>query len=564
MRLLARLLLRPPLLALAWLLVWLRGRRLGRTGVLVLRLGRRDRESLPLGRLADLEAVAVSERVRAIVVYIDGLSGGWAGLQEWRAALERLKDQGKHVAVWVEQPGTAAYSLACIGDHVVMPPLGELALVGVAGRLSFFGGALERHGVRFELEAAGEYKSYGETFTRTHPTPENREAVRALVEDLHDGVLEGIHRHRGLEREHLQALVEQAPLTADEALEAGLIDQIGFEEVLDEWLTEKLDGEPRRLSARSATRVQGWVRTLESALSGEPVIAVVHLKGPVVMDDRATRGRQAISARRTVPDLKALRERDRVRAVVLAVDSPGGSALASDLIWREVELLNRAKPVVACFGDTAASGGYYLAAAASEIVARPGTLTGSIGVVGGKMVVGPALGRHGVHAEWVAAGPNASIHASDRPFSPEQRQRFRAVLRRTYELFIQRVAAGRRRPEEAVEPYARGRVWTGRAAVEHGLVDHLGGLADALVRARRLAGLSPAQPWRRTDLEHKPRTSMLGRLVPELARLRALGSWGLAIPGLSPEAQLLADHPGQPLALAPVGVEFSHSPSESP
>ncbi len=550
MRWLVWLLFRPFCLLLAWFLGRVQQRRLGRAGVLELHLGRFEREGVALEKLADFEAAACHPRVRGVLLHLDTPTLGWAGLQEWQAVLERLKDQGKLLVAWVESPSTAAYTLAAVCDRVVLPPLGEVGLVGVAGQLRFLGGALERLGLAFELEAAGEYKSYGESFTRTYATPENREATRALVDGLHQEVLETVARHRRKTVEEVQALVERAPLTAKEALEAGLVDEIAYEDGLNDWLESQLDAKPRRVNARSMTRVTGWIRALESVGAGEPLVAVVHLKGAVVISAKGQRGRSVIASRVTVPALRELREDERIEAVVLAVDSPGGSALASDLIWREVELLTRTKPVVAWFGDTAASGGYYLAAAASEILARPGTLTGSIGVVGGKLVVGKALASVGVHSEFVAAGPNAALYNPDRPFTPRQRARFRAVLQSTYDTFVQRVAAGRRKPEAAVEPYARGRVWTGRDALEHGLVDALGGLSDALLRARRLAGMTPGAPWRRLDLSFRPKSSVFSRLAPELLRVQAL------MPQLPVEAQLLQDHPGEPLALSGLSLTF--------
>jgi protease IV len=550
MRWLAWLLVRPPCLVLAWSLEIVQRRRLGRAGILELHLGRHEREGVALDRLADFETAARHPRVRGVLLHLDTPALGWAGLQEWQAVLERLKDQGKLLVAWVEAPTTAAYTLASVCDRIVLPPLGEVGLVGVAGQLRFLGGALNRLGLAFELEAAGEYKSYGESFTRTYATPENREATRALIDGLHQEVLETVARHRLMTVAEVQALVERAPLTAEEALEAGLVDEIAYEDGLNDWLAEQLDCKPRRVSARSATRLHGWIRALESVGAGEPLVVVVHLRGAVVISDKGHRGRTVIASRATVPALEQLREDPRVKAVVLAVDSPGGSALASDLIWREVELLTRSKPVVAWFGDTAASGGYYLAAAASEILARPSTLTGSIGVVGGKLVVGKALATVGVHSEWVGAGPNAALYNPDRPFTPSQRERFRKVLQRTYDTFVQRVAAGRRRPEAAVEPFARGRVWTGRAALEHGLVDALGGLSDAILRARRLSGLTPGAPWRRMDLSFRPRRNLVSRLAPELLQLQAL------VPQLPLEAQLLSDHPGEPLALSGLSLTF--------
>jgi protease-4 len=288
---------------------------------------------------------------------------------------------------------------------------------------------------------------------------------------------------------------------------------------------------------------------------GGAVVAVLHLEGSIVMDDSggfAGRSRPMIRARKVLPMLQELREDERVGAVVLHVNSPGGSALASDLLWREVGLLAKAKPVIASFADVAASGGYYLSAPVAEIFARSATLTGSIGVVGGKLVIGEGLRKVGVFSQTVTAASNATVFSPNRVFSDEQRVRFRQSLQRFYDGFVERVAEGRNVAFADVEPHCRGRVWTGRQAKERGLVDRRGDLQDAVERARVLAGLD-ALNFVRWDLPgHK--VSMVERAVA--GRLGAVGASLLGMVGMGPVAEVFAAHPGEPLAVLPFEVDW--------
>ena len=242
--------------------------------------------------------------------------------------------------------------------------------------------------------------------------------------------------------------------------------------------------------------------------------------------------------------------------MVIAIDSPGGSAMASDIIWRSVELLKREKPVVAALGNVAASGGYYIASGASEIIARPSTLTGSIGVVGGKLVLGPALGKLGVSTHVIARGKNVGVDSVWKPFDDEQRARFRARLKSTYDLFLRRVSAGRRKPVSAIEPVAEGRVWTGRDAESGGLVDHLGGLEHAMARARQMAGLRTAQEWRRLDVVVQPQG---GRLQQFVRRMVSEGAGIRYAEGPLSALEVLANHPDEAMALMPMEIDLGAS-----
>jgi protease-4 len=507
-----------------------------------------------------LGRIALAPHVVGVLLRVSAPPGGWAACQDLREAIEALRDAGKCVYAWLESPGNAAMWLAAGCDRVFLLRTGEVGLLGVGAELTFFGAALERFGLKADFVAAGAYKSFGESYTRSFASVANREAMGAIVADLHGQLLQGIAAGRGLTAEALAELVARAPLSAEEAADAGLVDQLAYTDELERWIEERHGEGSRLVSVDTWARLDGLCSWTDTWGAKDDAVVVLHLEGAIVMDDR--RAGTLIRARKVASILRGLREDDRVRAVVLHVNSPGGSALASDVIWREVELLQREKPVVAAFGDVAASGGYYLAAPVAEIVARPGTLTGSIGVFGGKLVAREGLRRLGVHAETVAAAPNTGVYSPTQAFTDAQRERFRGSMQRVYDGFVDRVAAGRRRPVDAVEPHCRGRVWTGQAALERGLVDRIGGIDVAVERARSLAGLSP-HDCRRLDASVQPARSMLSRAVADAMRAAApMGVLAFAeklvgrvAGGAVPVLQLVAEHEAQPLALLPFVVD---------
>ncbi|MCB9758642.1 MAG: S49 family peptidase [Alphaproteobacteria bacterium] len=554
-RALLRWLSRPFTYPLAALLTLFMRARVGRAGVVELSID--QHLDHPLQVLDALERLLRLTRARGLVLHLDLLAWGWATLEEWREGLVRLRDQGVLVVVVADSLDNRGMFLASAADRVLLPPLGEVAAVGVGGRMTFFGPALERLGVVADIESAGAFKSFGETYTRSHASAENREAVYALVDDLHAGLVAAISEGRGKTPEETQALIDRSPMAAEEALAAGLIDKVGYDDALDELLEELLGEQSRRVGVGSLAFAFRWATRLNGLFPRDPIIAVVHISGPVTSGLEPSRGNPRISPPEVTPVLRAMRDQPNVAAVVLSVQSPGGSALASDLIWREVELLVREKPVVAHFSDVAASGGYYLAAPANEIVARPGSITGSIGVVGGKLVVGKAAGSLGIHVESFERGRNVGMYLPDTTFDPWQRARFRARLQHTYHEFVRRVAAGRKRPYGSVEEVAQGRVWSGRRAVEAGLVDHLGGLREAIDRARALSGIRPAQAFRRADLVVQPPRPLWMRLLPGVGA--SVGGWAARLAQLvklPAAAELLIEHPEQPLAVMPFEVEL--------
>jgi protease-4 len=504
----------------------------------------------PLPSEACLRALA-DAGVGGVHLHLVSVHAGWASLEGVHAALLALREAGVTVVAELEGTGNAEVYVASAATRVVVRPASHVQLVGVGASLRFGGEALERLGVRVDVESAGAYKSLGEAFTRRFASAENREATRALVDDLQDLLEEGIATGRGRSRAQVADWLAQSPLAAEDAVARGLADAAAYPDEVIAWWKERLGREARRVElARWWKRRRARDAAL-ARLRGGGRVVVVHLFGNVVEGDGQP-GTPSIAPNPVVEAIDALREDDGVRAVVLHVKSPGGSAAASDLIWRAVHRLAETRPLVAVFGDVAASGGYYVAAPARWIVARAGTLTGSIGVVGGKLVLGGAAEKAGVHTEILLGAPMAGIWSVNRPFSDEERARFRQTLRDTYAAFLDRVSRGRGRPVDALEPLARGRVWTGARAREVGLVDAIGGVHEGVAKAAELAGLVR---WRREDVHVGPVTGLLQKVVRRLTGggedpASALVARVCARLGIGPGLRQVAERPGEPLALA--------------
>lgn len=511
--------------------------------LLELRVGARS----PLPPPHVLRTLAQGADVRGVWLKVERLvlEGGQATLQEAAEALAAVRDSGHLVLAEFDHVGNAELLLAAACTRAWVRPGAQVFCVGLGTTMRFYGALLARFGVGFEVEAVGEYKSFGETFARGFASAANREAVHTLVEDLAQEWIDLQVRLRPtVGAEALRAAVADAPLSADDAVARGLFTAARYpDEVAAE--VEALVGKEPRVVPFGAWYTQ-WRReqALQRWIAGDAAIPVVFLDGAVT-DGRGNPGPATIATVPVVAALDALREHDGVRAVVLRVNSPGGSAPASDLIWRAVERLAQAKPVVASFGDVSASGGVYLSASATEVVCHPASITGSIGVIAGKPVLRGAMEQQGVHSEDVLTGPQAGLF-TETAFSPEGRRHLRAGLEATYQTFVSRVATGRKRPVEAIEPHARGRVWSGRRAAELGLVDRLGGLRVAQERAAELVG---ASSWRAWEVRPLPRGGFAQRLLRQLATT-AVPELRL-LPSLPAGAALLAERPGEALALWP-------------
>ncbi len=454
--------------------------------------------------VAAIRRAAEDDRVAALIARVQ-LSAAPAGpVQELRAAIIAFSEAKPSLA-WAETyPGTMSYYLASAFREVWMQPSGTVGLVGFATNALFLRDALDKAGIQAQFIARGEYKSAANLFTDQSYTDAHREADERLIESLHEQVLAGVAAARHLEAADIDALADKAPLLRDDAVAGRLVDRIGFRDEAYARIAELSgaaavspddpDAPPRLYLSRYARATAPGATPSLPGRKAKPTIAVVTLAGPIV-SGRGGRQLSPLGTSSAGGDTiaAALRQAgadDDVSAVVLRVDSPGGSVTGSETIWREVVRLREAgKPVVASMGAVAASGGYYVSMAADAIVANAGTLTGSIGVVTGKFIARELKARLGIGSDSVRTNANANAWSANAPFTDEQHAHVEAEADLFYADFVQRVGDGRNMSVEAVDAVARGRVWTGADALARGLVDELGGLQTAIDRAKVLAGL---------------------------------------------------------------------------
>lgn len=428
-------------------------------------------------------------RVQGVVLHVRNLDAGWAVLEELRAEIRRFEEGGGRVVVYLAEADSRGYYLASAATSILATPLATVGVTGVRNRVDFLKDALGRIGVRAEVVAVSPYKSAGDTFTRASFSPEAGEQAQRLVRNRYETLVDAIAEGRCLSPEETRERIDGAPYPAREAVEAGLLDGACYEDELSEKLGE--DGRRARIAvwrvARKALRMPYRERARRR-------VGVVSLSGTIVRG-RSRRlpvpvplfGGEQAGSESVVGALRVAEKDRRVAAVLFHVDSRGGDALASDLIWREVERVREKKPVVVLMGEAAASGGYYVSAAADRIVARRNTITGSIGVITIRPVATDLYGKLGVNPVAVQQGARAGILDPTRHPSEDEIEVLRHQISSIYDEFKDRVSRGRKLPPEEIEPLAGGRVWTGREAEERGLVDAIGGYHDALQEARRLA-----------------------------------------------------------------------------
>jgi protease-4 len=460
-----------------------------------------------------LDKAAGDERVAGVLLSVESPTLGRGRSDELRAAVGRVRRAGKPVAAVFVGGAPAAYAVAAACDTVAMPPASTLEITGVRAETMFFKAMLDRLGVDAEILQVGEFKGAGEPFTRTSMSPALRQQYEAFIGDLYEQLVEQVAADRKLEPGLVRELIDTGVFTAAAAQEAKLIDAVQYEDEAITALAARAGIEQPKISRDYAERkidddfsgLGGLVKLTElfsgqrkSTAAGKGKrVAIIHVAG-AIREGKSTDDLVMGGAADSTTIVKAIREAaadEKVAAIVLRIDSPGGSALASDLIWREAE--RTTKPVVASLSDIAASGGYYIAVAADRIVAAPGTLTGSIGVVGGKLAVGGALEKVGVHTDVVSRGKNAGWLSMNEKFSAGERQAFLGTMKDVYRLFTGKVAAGRKLDQAKVESLAEGRVYTGRQALEAGLVDRLGTLDDAIDEAKKLAAIDPDEKLER-------------------------------------------------------------------
>ncbi len=454
----------------------------------VLRSGRP--RPLVLHDLSDLiDAMRTDARVRGIVLTIKSLGAGMATATSLRALLMRLRAANKEIVVHLPLGGdTKELYVASAASKIFVGPQATLAPLGFATSVRYIKGALAKAGLVPQIVARGEYKSAGEQLVRDTMSDAQREQLEAIQEVFYAQLLLAIGEGRKVDREAARAIVDGAPYRAERAIEVGLVDGAAYEDELPAKIAGEGGGRATLVSAqRYLARVR---RARLPAIRLPSVVGVIPVHGAI--SSQGFMGGSGLGGGATDESLiaivRAARANRRVKSVVLHVDSPGGSALASDRIHHEIEQLAKEKPVVACFANVAASGGYYVAAPAHEIVAQPTTITGSIGVVAARIVLEPLLKRIGVVTETVKRGVRSDMLDPARALTDDERGALGRELDGMYRAFVSIVARGRDQSIEAIEKVAEGRVWSGAAASGKRLVDTLGGFEEALASARRRAG----------------------------------------------------------------------------
>ena len=442
--------------------------------------------ALTVGAYVDLIRKAThDERIEQIVLRPGALgTAPRARVQELRAALAGFRAAGKRVTAYLEQGGLQAYYLATAADRIILMPTAQLDVAGLASYDVFLRGTFDLIGTEPDFVHVGKYKTAVNTYTEKTWTPPHREMSESLLQAQFDELVAGIVEGRRKTADEVRALIDQGPFLPEEAVRVGLVDDLAYDDQLDD-LSEPV---PSSTTSAVEYRDVSWASVGKTPRTR---IAVIHASGVITEGDSRNDpvNGAVLGSDSFIKDLRTARD-SGLKAIVVRIDSPGGSAQAADLMWREMMISKSARlPLIVSMGDLAASGGYYMAVAGDAIVAQPSTLTGSIGVYSGKFAIAGTLAKLGVHQEALSLGRFAEMTSGLRTFTPEERTKMTESVQAVYDTFIERVAEGRRKAPDEVDQVAQGRVWTGRQALAHGLVDTLGGLTDAVAIAKARAGV---------------------------------------------------------------------------
>ena len=450
----------------------------------------------------------VDNRIKVILLDINMSSAGMGKAEEIRDAIADFRSSGKPVYAYLEYGTDKEYYIATACNKIYVAPPGELFINGFAANVMFFRGSLDKLGIYPDMVQIGKYKTAVETFTRKDMSDANREFINSLLDDLFNRYVDAIAKARNKSAADVRALIDDAPYSAAKAKELGLIDGVAYHDEIEKELKARLgykDSDELRMVKGSEYSA---VEPESLGLNKGERIAVIYATGDIGSgkSNEGPTGDQSIGSDTLAKAINDARDDKSIKAIVIRVDSPGGSGLASDIIWHAVEAAKAKKPVVISMSDVAASGGYYIAAGANKIIAQPSTITGSIGVFAGKPVMKGFYDWLGLSNEYILRGKNAGMFRETEQFSPTERAKFEDWIKNTYyNDFVPKVAKGRNKDAAYIDSIAQGRVWTGAQGRERGLVDEFGGLDRAVEVAKELAKIPKDKGVHRVILPY-PRT----------------------------------------------------------
>ena len=466
------------------------------------------------GLVMQFKKAKVDKRIKAILLDVNMSGVGWGKAEEIRDAIADFRTSGKPVYAYLEFGLNKEYYIATACDKVYVPPPGSLFINGLAADVMFFRGSLDKLGIYPDIYRIGKYKSVGDMFTEKQMTDAHREYINSMLDDLFNRYVNTIAKDRHKTPDEVRALIDNAPYDADQAKAAGLIDDALYRDQVENEL-KKLLGQKESEPLVAVRGVDYRDVAPESlGLNKGERIAVIYASGDIGSgsSQNSPSGDQSIGSDTVAKALNDAAADKSIKAIVLRVDSPGGSGLASDIIWRAVDMANQKKPVVVSMSDVAASGGYYISASASKIIAQPSTITGSIGVVAGKPVLRGFYDWLGISNEYVLRGKTAGMFRETEKFSDEERAKFEEWVKTTYYGdFVPKVAKGRGKDAEFIDSVGQGRVWTGAQAKDRSLVDEFGGLDKAIDVAKQLAKIPADKGVERVILPYP--TTFLQQLI---------------------------------------------------
>ena len=497
--------------------------------------------------LQRLEKAGKDDDLEAVILHINGPSIGWAKLNELRTGILKMRHKGRKVYAWLESADTKDYLLASACDQIILPESGMIMMPGLRAEVSFYKNLFDMLAIQPQMLRVGEFKSAAEPYSRSEMSPAFREEMEAILDDYYRQIVEMVAQSRKLSSDQVKAAIDVGLYTAADAKKLGLIDHVGYEDSI----ADLIKGENKEAEIKFAkgygkkkmdtdfSGFNGMAKMMNLMMGVEPTtkkstaakIAIINAVGPIMSGSSQADffGDESMGSTTMIKAIRQARDDATVKAIVLRIDSPGGSALASDLMWHELETLKGKKPLIVSMGDVAASGGYYIAMGADRIFAEPGTLTGSIGVVGGKLAFEKFYEKIGITTSVVHRGKNSGVLSMTTPFTDGERDAMQKMLNDIYGQFTKKAAAGRKMDYEKLEKMARGRVYTGAQALQLKLVDELGTLSDAIAHAKKAAGMDPEQKMERLDLPKpiSPFEQLFGPLDPNAASLKSATSMWL-------------------------------------